>query len=67
MSMKHNSDFIQLIPKELIVKQECNKISETSYIYTNYYEFLLTLRNSYQFTGILTSSYEFLLIILNSW
>lgn len=38
MSMKHNSDFIQLIPKELIVKQECNKISETSYIYTNYYE-----------------------------
>jgi GR25 family glycosyltransferase involved in LPS biosynthesis len=38
MTMKHNPDFIKLIPKELIVKQIVNKYSETSCKNTVYYE-----------------------------
>jgi GR25 family glycosyltransferase involved in LPS biosynthesis len=38
MTMKHNPNFIKLIPKELIVKQIVNKYSETSCKNTGYHE-----------------------------
>ena len=37
MTMKHNSNFIQLIPKELIIRQYVDKYSTTSNQVTSYY------------------------------
>jgi hypothetical protein len=38
MTMKHNVNFIQLIPNKMIVKQIVDKISTTEHMNTNYYE-----------------------------
>ena len=38
MTMKHNPKFIQLIPKDLIIKQIVNKMSGTGNVITNIYE-----------------------------
>lgn len=38
LDMKHNGAFIQLIPKEVIIKQEVNKISNTGDSDTSFYE-----------------------------
>lgn len=47
MHMKHNKDFIQLIPKNLLIKQIVDKISNTANINTKIYENYYDLTERY--------------------